>query len=364
MVPIGPMGSEARDQVVWEEIACPLCAAVDEERVIETSGSAFASTYRVVRCRRCGMAYLNPRPGASSIGHFYPNDYEEYQAPERARHGWWHRLRGRLERLVLSHEYGYPPPLRSSAAKALASLLSGVFGPRGDSLTAIRFHGEGRLLDFGCGSGWYAHRMQQRGWKVTGMDFSAHAARQVAERFGLPTLVGSLPHPDVRDGSYDVITMGCVLEHVHQPHAVIHGATRALRPGGWLVVVVPNLDSWGFRYFGADWWPLELPRHLLHFTPVTLRRLVEAHGLQVCEVKMLLRGGWMRRSLTMLRRRESVRGGRRLLARLGRLRAVSSLLSRWTYWTRQADCIMLTARRPCAARPSPFLTRSEPSQAA
>jgi SAM-dependent methyltransferase len=360
MVPIDA-SSAAAVRAGWEEIACPLCAAVEEERVIEVP--AAEGVHRVVRCRRCGMSYLNPRPDVHTIGRYYSADYEEYQAPERPRSNPWHRLREKLERLVLAHEYGHPPPLTRWYEKALAGVCAAWCRPRADSMTGILYHGEGRLLDVGCGSGWYAHRMRQRGWKATGLDFSAHAARQVARRFGIPTLVGSLPHPEIRDESFDVITMGCVLEHVHHPHAIIHGAAQALRPGGWLVIVVPNLDSWGFRFFGADWWPLELPRHLLHFTPATLRRLVEAHGLQVCEVKMLLRGGWMRRSLAMLRQRQDLPPARRLLARLGRWRPVSSLVSRWTYWTRQADCIMLLARRPGAARPSPFVA-GRPSQAA
>jgi SAM-dependent methyltransferase len=206
--------------------------------------------------------------------------------------------------------------------------------------------------------------MQQRGWKVTGMDFTEHAARRVTERYGIPVLVGSLPHPQVAEESFDVITMGCVLEHVHHPHAAIQGAARALRPGGWLVVVVPNLDSWGFRFFGPDWWPLELPRHLLHFTPATLRRLVEAHGLQVCEQHMLLRCGWMRRSMATTRRRCGRPLVRRLLARLGKARPVNGLVTRWSVWAQQSDCILLLARRPTAARPSPFLLPARSSHAA
>jgi SAM-dependent methyltransferase len=223
-------------------------------------------------------------------------------------------------------------------------------------MTAIPYHGEGRLLDYGCGSGWYLQRLREQGWQVTGMDFSAYAARKVSERYGIPVHVGTLPHPDVKDATFDVITMGCVLEHVHAPHALVGAAVRALRPGGLLVIAVPNLDSWGFRTFGRNWWPLELPRHLLHFTPPTLRRLVEAHGLEVCEERMLLRGGWMRRSLAILGRQPGRTATERLLVRLGQPRIVSSLLTHWTVWTHQADCIFLTARRPgraCQDRPSP-----------
>src|SRR5262249_23099022 len=151
----------------------------------------------------------------------------------------------------------------------------------------LPFVGEGRLLDFGCGSGWYAHRMRELGWQVTAMDFNAQVAAQVQQRFGIPVVVGTLPHPEIEPESYDVITMGAVLEHVHRLHEVVAAAARALRPGGYLMAAVPNLDSWGFRHFGEDWWGLQIPHHLLHFNPTTLRRMLKAHGLEVRQLRIL-----------------------------------------------------------------------------
>jgi SAM-dependent methyltransferase len=191
--------------------------------------------------------------------------------------------------------------------------------------------------------------MRELGWNVTGMDFNPFAASQVARNFGIPVLVGSLPHPEVGEQSFDVITLGAVLEHVHRPHQIIEAATRALRPGGLLVVSVPNLESWGFYYFWQDWWPLELPRHLLHFNPATLRRLVEMHGLEVVELRMLPHTNWMRRSLERARYWHWGSLARRLLLRFGKLRIVQSLLTHWTVWRNQGDCLLLIARRPIAA---------------
>jgi SAM-dependent methyltransferase len=211
----------------------------------------------------------------------------------------------------------------------------------------LPYHGDGRLLDFGCGSGWYAERMRRRGWKVTAMDASVHAARQAAKSFGLPTLVGTLPHPDVAPNSFDVITMGAVFEHVHWPHDVIAGAREALAPGGLLAIAVPNLASWGFAYFGADWDSLDLPRHLLHFTPTTLRRLVEMHGFQVREIRMLGRGGSLR--LSFAKARAGGRPARHWLELLGRWRFVVSALNRWTVWNARAESFLLIATRPSPA---------------
>jgi 2-polyprenyl-3-methyl-5-hydroxy-6-metoxy-1,4-benzoquinol methylase len=346
MVPAPASAAQGQDAIVWEEVACPLCAAVDEEVLLAVLAEGEPALYRLVSCRRCGMHYLNPRPDEASIGRFYPADYEPYQPPQKSFTSWRARLRRYLKRISMAHLYGDPPRLKHWYQRALAAAAAPWFRPSRDSLTALPYHGRGRLLDFGCGSGWYLHRMRERGWDVTGIDFSEHAAGGVRQHFGLPVLVGSLPHPEVAPESFDVITMGCVLEHVHDPHRVVGAAAEALRPGGLLVISVPNIDSWGFRYFGEDWWSLELPRHLLHFTPPTLRRLVESHGLEVQEQRMMARGSWMRRSLEITRRREDQPVGRRLLGRLGRWRVVSSSLTRWTVCTRQSDCIMVIARRP------------------
>jgi 2-polyprenyl-3-methyl-5-hydroxy-6-metoxy-1,4-benzoquinol methylase len=288
---------------------------------------------------------LNPRPDEESIKQFYPDEYEWYQPPERHQSR-WKGTQQHLRRLVMSYYYGNPPALKSWRDKLLAMVAAPCLRSTGDAMTALPYVGEGRLLDFGCGSGWYAHRMRELGWQVTGMDFNAQVAAQVRQRFGIPVVAGSLPHPEIRANSFDVITMGAVLEHVHRPHEVVAAAARALRPGGYLMVAVPNLASWGFRHFGADWWGLQIPHHLLHFNPATLRRILEMHGLEVRQLQVVGQPGWMRRSLATVRQRPENLNRKSLSLRLGRVRLVSSLLTRWSVWNNEADCLQALAYRP------------------
>jgi len=337
------MGRHA--DVIWEEVPCPLCGAGREETLLIVPAEQARADYRLVRCRACGLGYLNPRPAPESVGTFYPDNYECYQSPQPRRLRSLAQLRLRLERLVMAHYYGNPRPEPGMLDKVLCRVCGPWLRPSNASLSAVPYVGEGKLLDFGCGSGWYAHRMAQWGWKVTAMDFSKHAVEQVRRRYGIPTLMGSLPHPAVGRESLDVITMGQVLEHVHRPHDILAAAKQALRPGGLLVISVPNLESWGFRHFRRDWWPLDLPRHLLHFSPATLCRLVEGHGLQVESLRLLGRTSWMRRSFVFAHKRSHGPIRRGSLGIFRNLRTVTSLLTRWTVWTGQADCILLIARR-------------------
>jgi len=331
--------------ITWERINCPLCNASDEELVLQTRAQPDQTLYSLVRCRSCGMVYLNPRPDPTCIGQFYPEDYAPYHRPNKQRSNWWGRMSRSLEQLVLSANFGYPPPPHGFLQKAVAFLAAPWFGPDRHSQTALPFQGSGRMLDYGCGSGCYAARMQERGWTVTGMDFSPHAAEQARKRHGLEVLVGTLPHPAVRPESFDMVTLGAVLEHVHWPHQLISAAVEAVRPGGVLVVSVPNFDSWGYRKFRRDWWPLEIPLHLLHFTPATLCRLMGAHGLEVVELRRQARGSWMRKSFDRAAR-QGRSWLRRLVGKIGKLRPVASLVTTWSELVGKPDSLLVIARRP------------------
>ena len=97
---------------------------------------------------------------------------------------------------------------------------------------ALAWRGEGRLLDFGCGSGSYLERMVRRGWQVTGVDTAPSAVARVRETLGLNALLGTLPHPALPPQSFDVISMWQSLEHTHRPREVLAEAYRLLAPGG------------------------------------------------------------------------------------------------------------------------------------
>src|SRR5229473_4625605 len=114
------------ETIVWEKTPCPLCGQADEELLMATTLETGKADLRVVRCKACGLAYLNPRPDQDSIARFYPEDYKCYTVPESDRSRWWGRVRKRLERLVRSHYQGDPPPLRHWYERLIA-LLAGPF---------------------------------------------------------------------------------------------------------------------------------------------------------------------------------------------------------------------------------------------
>jgi SAM-dependent methyltransferase len=129
------------------------------------------------------------------------------------------------------------------------------------------------------------------------------------------------------------------LEHAHDPLVVLTDARRLLGPGGRLTVTVPNFDSMSFRWFGAGWVGLDLPRHLTHFTPATLRRMLEQAGFGVIGLRQFPRADWLRSSALLATRHSRSPLWQRALT----LKPLALLASWGCYLAGQSDTLMATA---------------------
>ncbi len=133
------------------------------------------------------------------------------------------------------------------------------------------------MIEIGCASGAFLHRMAAGGWRVSGVEFSPLAGAH-ARRLGHDVYVGALetaPDPDVE---FDLAVGWMVLEHLRQPVDGLARLRRWVRRGGWLALSVPNAGALEFRVFGPRWYALQLPTHLTHFSPWTLQLVLERSG--------------------------------------------------------------------------------------
>lgn len=137
----------------------------------------------------------------------------------------------------------------------------------------------GRVLDVGCGRGVFLGELRARGYQVQGTELSAATAAQSDP--DVPIDVGELRADHYADGSFDLISIWHVLEHLREPDAALQVCRRALAPDGHLLLAVPNFGSAQSRAGGPHWFHLDLPRHLFHFTPDTLGRLLAANGFRL-----------------------------------------------------------------------------------
>lgn len=231
-----PPGDAAPD-VELEEVPCDLCGARDVVvmyRKPDTRYWVSPHEFAAVRCRRCGLGFVSPRPTARALAAFYPEGFFVRRGVEDGRE--------RYERQARYLE-AVPP---------------------------------GRLLDLGCAGGAFLRVVQARGWEVHGMDLFAPPVPP-----DLPVRYGELPELGYPACSFDVVTAWAVLEHVRRPGAYFAEVARLLRPGGRLVCLVTNLRSvWSRFAYGED-----IPRHLYFYSPRTLAGYAAAAGLRLARLE-------------------------------------------------------------------------------
>jgi SAM-dependent methyltransferase len=145
------------------------------------------------------------------------------------------------------------------------------------------FRTTGRLLDIGCGSGVVLSVMARHGWVAEGTELSWVAAERLRQE-GFQVHVGDLEQLNLREGSFDVVILSEVVEHLLEPRLALARARDLLRPGGALYLTTPNFDALSRWVLGARWRIISPAEHLCYFTPKSLRRLLFHVGLHPLSV--------------------------------------------------------------------------------
>jgi len=216
--------------------------------------------WQIIQCPNatCGLLWLDPVPVEDDL----PLIYQDY---------FTHQPRSPAVR----------SPGRSVIHWLYRALLcaTGVARQRADLLSFyLRGTQPGRLLDVGCGDGGQLARLRDMGWEVEGQELDMAAAERARVQHGLRVHIGALQVVGLPEAIFDVVTMSHVIEHVHDPLALLKECHRILKPGGSLIAVTPNANGYGHHCFHSNWMPLEPPRHLHLFSPPTLRQLAHLAG--------------------------------------------------------------------------------------
>jgi SAM-dependent methyltransferase len=139
----------------------------------------------------------------------------------------------------------------------------------------------GRILDVGCGRGFTLAALQELGHDVYGTQISPEAAAYAREQLGLTRIeTRDLMDVGYPENWFDAVTAYHVIEHLADPHAFLLEIRRILRPGGLLILEVPNAEGWGSRWTGRHWLGWDVPYHRFHFSGRTLVLATEGLGFQ------------------------------------------------------------------------------------
>jgi SAM-dependent methyltransferase len=285
-------------------VACDLCSADDPHLLFTKDDRS------VVRCGRCGLAYVSPRPGPEGLTGLY-RDASYYRNANACPYGYGDYL---ADRPLLEH--------------AAAARVAGI---------ERRRPARGRLLDIGCATGVLLETASARGWSVCGVEVSDFAARVCRER-GLSVHHGDLASAGLAAGSFDVAVCDDTIEHLPSPRAALVELHRVLAPGGLLVLQTPNEQGLLRRLMGPHWFHFKPLEHLYYFAPDTLGRLLAGAGFRVLDVGATSRPVSVRYLLGRLRTYHA-RGA----ARLDRVLARASLASR-PFWLPVGELVLYAER--------------------
>ena len=268
-----------------ESVVCDLCHSDQSEVVTRQRDLLLEVTndeFTIVKCSRCGLIYLNPRPSKDLLGSYYPTVYYppvqakvRPQLQQQAK-----KVSAQIKRWVLEDYYGYP----SAASVGWSRIARRILLWPDKALREFKgsypmpWRGEGKVLDVGCGAGGNLKALQEQGWQVFGIEISDVAAAHARDLLRADIHTGTLESAPFPPKSFDLVLMSHSLEHLPSPADALRRVHSLLKDNGLLVVSVPNVNSLEYKLFGRWWFQLDTPRHFYQFDKRSLSRFFTQAG--------------------------------------------------------------------------------------
>ena len=244
---------------MYQYNVCPVCKSTDFETVLQAKDHTVSGeTFSICHCRNCSHRFTNPVPDQEHIGPYYQSeDYISHSNTSKGLINWLYQK------------------VRKRTLRQKQKLVQ-----------TITNRTQGEILDVGAGTGAFLGTMFQSGWTATGIEPDAGAREVAASLWDLdlqkPEVFYELPQQ-----KFDVVTMWHVLEHVHDLDGYAEKIKSVLKASGKWVVAVPNYTSYDAEKYGAGWAAYDVPRHLYHFSPASMKALLERHGFKLMGVKQM-----------------------------------------------------------------------------
>lgn len=236
---------------------CPACGSAGIEYVFAAKdNTASGEQFEIWECHSCTLRFTQDVPDQLSIGPYYKA--ENYISHTNTSKGFINSLYQLVRKQTLGHK---------------RKLINKITGLK-----------KGRILDLGSGTGAFVNEMYLHGWDATGLEPDG-GARKIAEENYHVKLENTDQFYNLPPDSFDAITLWHVLEHVHDLHAYLEHLKKMLKHNGKLFVAVPNYTSSDAKKYKQYWAAYDVPRHLYHFSPRSMKQLMESHQLSVIGFK-------------------------------------------------------------------------------
>ena len=237
--------------------SCPVCKSTQIQTKLSAKDyTVSGEIFSIVACNNCTHLFTQNVADQNEIGKYYAS--ENYISHSDTQEGLVNKLYHAIRKKTLQTKKKL---IVSETEKAT-----------------------GNILDIGCGTGAFLNTMKIGGWNIAGLEPDETARAKATSLYGIE------PQPSqnifsLQYNAYDAITMWHVLEHVHQLHEYMAQLKNILTDKGKIFIAVPNYTSYDAQYYGEFWAAYDVPRHLYHFSPASMKNLVEQHGLSIKKIK-------------------------------------------------------------------------------
>lgn len=241
--------------IVYE--TCPNCGDKNIFFVLSAKDHTVSGEqFEIWECKSCTQRFTQNIPDKEEIGRYYQS--ENYISHSNTAKGFINALYHKVRRHTLSQK---------------RKLIINAIG-----------RDTGKILDVGCGTGAFLATMKNANWDTTGIEPDKNAREKALELYGLNVQESGWFYM-LPSQNFDAITLWHVLEHVHDLHPYIAQLKNLLAPGGRLFIAVPNYTSPDEKIYNQFWAAYDVPRHLYHFSPKSMKRLLDNHGLKITKIK-------------------------------------------------------------------------------
>ena len=235
--------------------ACPICNKEDIASLLHTKDySLTTEDFQIIQCANCTLEYTDPAPSKEAIAPYY--NFPSYISHTDTKEGLVNQIYHKVRNHTLTQKTNW-----------VQSLFTGH---------------KGQLLEVGAGTGAFAHSMLNKGWKVTALEPDAASRQKAQENYN----INLLPIEELfqlEPAKYEVITLWHVLEHVHDLNAYMKTFHSLLKPNGRLIIAVPNHTSYDAGFYKNYWAAYDVPRHLYHFSPLSMHYLAKKHKMSIVQ---------------------------------------------------------------------------------
>lgn len=235
---------------------CPLCKSghfLNHDKITDYAVSK--ENFFLCKCSNCQLLFTNPRPTQSVIAPYY--NFPEYYSHA-----------GKAQNLT---QWIYQNVRAYSISKKVQYIQ--------------QFQKKGKLLDYGCGTGDFLKAAKNQGWKIAGIEPNEKA--RIQANLKLKNKIKLSIEEINKETKYDIITLFHVLEHIHELRTTTKNIINHLKPDGYLIVAVPNYESFDCKKYGRFWAGWDVPRHLYHFNKHAMEKFQNEFGLQLATTSPL-----------------------------------------------------------------------------